>query len=149
MSSKKFKTETVQDATVEDMKEAPAQFAAASVDRMEAAFDAAAGAAHGQAQSYDASTAAFKARSTDLQMKLMEFAQANVGAAFAFTRALLGAKEPQTYVKLNQDFTKDRFEVFANQSRELQQLTLALVSETAKPMQEGFSKSVAAFSKAA
>jgi hypothetical protein len=148
MSSKKFKSETVQD-TVEDMKAAPAQFAAASVDRMEQAFDAAAGAAHGQVQSFDASTAAFKARSTDLQMKFMEYAQANVGAAFAFTRALLNVREPQAYVKLNQDFTKDRLEAFTTQSRELQQLTVALVSETAKPVQDGMQKTFAAFSKAA
>ncbi len=100
-------------------------------------------------QSLDASTAAFKARGADLQMKLMEYTQANIGAAFAFTRALLGVKEPTAFVKLNQDFTKDRLDAFTKQSRELQQLTLALVSETAKPVQEGLQKTFAAFNKAA
>ena len=125
------------------------QFAQASVDKFEAAFDKAAEVAHGNVQALDASTSAFKTSAADLQMKVLEIAQANFGAAFGFTRELLKVSEPMAMFKLQQNFMQERMQVLSTQAREIQSLTMALMSETAKPVQEGLSKGFGAFTKAA
>jgi hypothetical protein len=124
-----------------------ADFATTSVDQAQIAFDKAADLAQDNFQTIDAATSAFKSRAIDLQMKSVEIAQANMGAAFAFARQAFSVKDPSSFFQLNQDFARNQAQAFQKQAAELNELTVALAKETFKPMQDGLTKSFGAYSK--
>ena len=129
MSNKKSKPDlTAETAEPKTAAAGEAQFAQASVDQFEAAFDKAAEVAHGNVQVLDASASAFKTSAADLQMKVLEIAQANVGAAFGFTRELFKVTEPMAFFKLHQEFVQaeETPEVIFNNSKDKRNKSVAL-----------------------
>ncbi|MBI2718442.1 MAG: phasin family protein [Rhizobiales bacterium] len=142
MSNKKVK--------VEVNTEIPAEvtaFAHKSMDQAQAAFDKASEFAHSNVQLFDAAASAYKSRFADLQLKAMEITQANVLAGFAFARKLFAVKEPTEFFTLQQEFAREQAQVLQRQVSELNELSVALAKETVKPVQDGFSKSFADFTK--
>ncbi|NJM29192.1 MAG: hypothetical protein HC855_02845 [Rhizobiales bacterium] len=145
MSQKKFKPEG--QVGGEEALENAANIARRSVDQAQAAFEKASEVAHENVQVLDAAAVAYKTRFADLQMKAMENTQANMGAAFEFTRKLFAVKEPAAAFQLQQDFARDQFALFQKQFTEINNLSLALAKDTMKPVQENFAKGFAGFSK--
>jgi phasin len=142
MSSKKVKTEM----NTELPKEMTA-VAQKTVDQAQAAFEKVSEIAHGNVQLFDAAANATKNRFNDLQLKAIEFVQANINAGFGFTRKLLAVKEPGEVFTLQQSFLKEQAEAMQKQAAELNELTVALAKEAVKPLQDGMSKSLNDFNK--
>lgn len=140
--SKKLKVVSTTEVTPE-----VADFARKSVDQAQAAFDKASDIAHSNIQNLDAVAGAFKARSTDIQLKAMEIAQINMNSAFTFMRKALSAKNPTDFFSLSQDYLSDQAAAFSRQTKEMSELSMLLATETAKPVQDGFMKSFTNLSK--
>jgi hypothetical protein len=122
-------------------------FAQQSVDRAQAAFEQVSDAVHGNVQVFDAAASAFKSCATELQMKAIEIAQANVNAVFAFTRKAFAAKDVNELVSLNQDFVRDQAQTLTRQAGEINALSLQLAKETVKPWQDSMTKSFGDYTK--
>jgi len=122
-------------------------FARQSVDQAQAAFDKASDIAHSNIQNFDAVAGAFKARSTDIQMKAMEIAQINMNSAFTYVRKAFSVKDPSEFFALNQDFLTDVMSVYSRQTKEMGELSMLLATETVKPLQDGVMKSFGALTK--
>ncbi len=143
--SKKLKVvETTTEATGE-----VADFARKSVDQAQAAFDKASDIAHSNLQNFDAIAGAFKARSTDIQLKAMEIAQINMNSAFTFVRKAFSVRDPSELFSLGHSYLNDQMAVFTHQAKEMSELSMLLATETAKPVHEGLMKSFTSFSKTA
>jgi hypothetical protein len=117
------------------------EFAQKSVDQAQAAFDKASDLAHTNMQYVDAVAGAFKARTTDIQLKAMEIAQINMNSAFTYMRKAFAVTDPTEFVTLNQDFARDQFAAYTRQVNELGELSVLLAQETVKPVQESVLKS--------
>ena len=124
-----------------------AAMAQKTVDQAQAAFEKAGEIAHGNVQLFDAAANAYKNRFNDLQLKAIEFTQANLNASFTFARKLFAVKEPAGYLSLQQDFAREQAEAMRNQVTEINQLTVALAKEAVKPVQDTLTKSFTGFSK--
>lgn len=138
-------------AKVEMNTEIPADvsaFAQKTVDQAQQAFDKANEFAHSNVQLFDQAATACKARFADLQMKAMEFTQANVNAGFALARKLISTKDPAEFFAAQQDFAREQTQALQRQFAEFNTLSVALAKETAKPVQDSFSKSFGEFGKA-
>jgi phasin len=142
MSSKKAKTEMNTEIPAE-----MASLAQKSVDQAQAAFEKASEVAHSNVQMFDAAANAYKNRFTDIQLKAMEFAQANVNASFAFARKLFATTQPVEAFSLQQTFMKDQAESLQRQATELGELSAGLAKEAMKPLQDTMSKSFADITK--
>lgn len=142
MSSKKAKPEMTT-----EVQNDVAAMAQKTVDQAQAAFEKAGEIAHSNVQLFDAATNACKNRFNDIQLKAIEFTQANINASFAFTRKLFAVKEPAGYFTLQQDFAREQAEALQRQAAELNQLAVAFAKEAVKPVQESVTKSFTDFSK--
>jgi hypothetical protein len=130
-----------------ELPERAAGFAQQSVDRAQAAFEQVSDAVHSNVQVFDAATSAFKACATELQMKAIEIAQANVNAAFAFARKAFAATDVGELVSLNQDFVRDQAQTLTRQAGEINALSLQLAKDTVKPWQDSMTKSFGDYAK--
>ena len=146
MSSKKAKPEMSTELPHNVSADVTAM-AQKSVDQAQAAFEKASEIAHSNVQLFDAAANATKNRFNDLQLKAIEFTQANLNASFAFTRKLFAVKEPMEVFSLQQAFLKEQAEAAQRQAAELNELTVALAKEAVKPMQDTMGKSFTDFSK--
>lgn len=138
--------EFVEDAAVQAQAAfgSTSDFAQDTIDQAQTAFDKASDIAQDNFQTVDAATVAFKASATDLQMKSVEIAQANMAAMFAFARKVFAVKDPSAFFQLNQDFARDQAQAFQKQAAEMNELAMALAKETLKPVQDGFAKAFVA-----
>jgi phasin len=142
MSSKKAKTEMNTEIPAE-----MATLAQKSVDQAQAAFEKVSEVAHSNVQMFDAAANAYKNRFTDIQLKSMEFAQANVNSGFSFARKLFAVKDPSEAFTLQQAFMKEQAEALQRQATELNELTVTLAKEAIKPVQESVTKSFSGLGK--
>jgi hypothetical protein len=142
MSSKKIKLDVDTDVT-----KVAADIATKSFDQAEAVFNKAGEVAHENVQAFDAAASAFKSRAADLQLKAMEIAQSNVNNAFAFARQAVAVQAPTDLFALNQRFVKNQMDVYSKQLSEMNELFVLLAKETAKPVQEGMTRTWGSFGK--
>lgn len=82
---------------------------------------------------------------TEMNLKLIDQAQANTDRVFAFAKEVAGVKTVSEAVELQTKFVREQFEAFASQARELQETATKLASETSGPMKEAWEKSVNKF----
>jgi phasin len=78
--------------------------------------------------------------------KVMEFAQTNSEAAFAFAQSLSGIKSPSDFITLSTEHSRKQIETLAEQSRELAALVQKISLASTEPLKTGVTK---AFSQAA
>jgi hypothetical protein len=130
-----------------EMPKSANEFAQKSVANVEAVIENAAGVAHETVQIADAAASAFKSRAADLQLKAIENFQANMSAAFAHTRKVFETRDPAEFIKLQQNFAKERMEAFASQTAELNALAVAMARETLKPAQDTVLRGFSSFTK--
>ena len=142
MSSKKAKPEMTNEIQTD-----VAAMAQKTVDQAQAAFEKAGEIAHSNVQLFDAAANVCKNRFNDIQLKAIEFTQANLNASFGFARKLFAVTEPAGYFSLQQDFAREQAEVLQRQATELNQLAVAFAKDAVKPVQESLTKSFTDFSK--
>ena len=82
---------------------------------------------------------------TEMNMKLIDQAQANTDRVFAFAKEVAGVKSVSEAVELQTKFVREQFEAFASQAREMQETATKLAAETSGPMKEAWEKSVNKF----
>ncbi|MEM8551058.1 MAG: phasin family protein [Pseudomonadota bacterium] len=82
---------------------------------------------------------------TEMNLKLIDQAQANTDRVFAFAKEVAGVKTVSEAVELQTKFVREQFEAFASQAREMQETATKLAAETSGPMKEAWEKSVNKF----
>jgi len=82
---------------------------------------------------------------TEMNLRLIDQAQANTERVFAFAKEVAGAKTVSEAVELQTKFAREQFEAFASQARDMQETATKLASETTGPMKEAWEKSVNKF----
>ncbi len=142
MSAKKSKTYTAAEVQTEAQ-----DFVQKSVDQAQVAYEKASAASHDGAQVLESLASAYKVGAVDFQNKAMEFTKANMEQAFDFSRKLFATREFGDIISLQQSFLKNQSEAFKTQATELGEIALRVSTETAKPLQESFSKSLNGFTK--
>ncbi len=76
----------------------------------------------------------------DYNTKLIEFAQANVEAAFAFAQKLPDVKSPSDFIEISTDHSRKQFETLTEQTKELAALAQKLSLATIEPLKMGVTK---------
>lgn len=78
-------------------------------------------------------------RAQDYNVKVMEFAQKNTEAAFAFARELSGVKSPAEFLELSTSHSRKQFETLTEQARELATLAQKAAMATAERVEKDLS----------
>jgi phasin len=76
----------------------------------------------------------------DYNTKLIEFANANTEAAFAFAQRLFGVNSPLEFIGLSTEHSKKYFERLTEQAKELAALAQKVTLETAASLKTGATK---------
>ncbi len=92
-------------------------FAEKSVEQARKAFEGFSGAAHKAMASLDSAPLPIPGK--DVGVKALDYAEANVKAAFDLAQKLVHAKDVQEVLSLQSDFLKSQFDAFQEQTREL------------------------------
>jgi phasin len=82
----------------------------------------------------------------DYNAKLVEFANANTEAAFAFAQKLFGLKSPSEFLELSTEYSRKQFERLSEQTKELTELAQKVTLATTASLKAGAAK---AFSQSA
>lgn len=82
---------------------------------------------------------------TEMNLKLIDQAQANTDRVFAFAKEVAGAKTVSEAVELQTKFVREQFEAFASQAREMQETASKLATETTGPMKDAWEKATNKF----
>jgi hypothetical protein len=72
--------------------------------------------------------------------KVIEFANANTEAAFAFAQKLSGVKSPTEFIELSTDHSRKQFETLTEQTKELAALAQNVTLAAAEPLKTGVTK---------
>jgi phasin len=76
----------------------------------------------------------------DYNTKVIEFANANTEAAFAFAQKLFGVKSPTDFIALSTEHSRKQFETLTEQTKELAALAQKVTLATAEPLKMGVTK---------
>jgi phasin len=76
----------------------------------------------------------------DYNAKVMEFANANTEATFAFAQKLSGVKSPSDFIELSTDHSRKQFETLTEQTKELAALAQKVALASAEPLKTGVNK---------
>lgn len=82
---------------------------------------------------------------TEMNLKLIDQAQANTDRVFAFAKEAAGVKTVSEAVELQTKFVREQFEAFAHQARELQETATKLAGETTGPMKDAWERATNKF----
>ena len=82
----------------------------------------------------------------DYNAKVIEFANANTEAAFAFAQKLSGVKSPSDFIELSTDHSRKQIDTLTQQTKELAALAQKVTLATVEPLKTGVTK---AFGQAA
>jgi phasin len=76
----------------------------------------------------------------DFSAKLLDMAQANMNAAFEFSRKLSRVQSPSEFIELSTAHASKQWEVLTDQTRQLTAMVQKATTEAAQPLQAGISK---------
>jgi phasin len=79
---------------------------------------------------------------TGYNLKLIEIARANAGAAFDYAHELLGVKSPSEFIALSTAQMRKQFDIASAQNKELFALAQQVATEAAEPIKTGVSKAL-------
>ncbi|MEM6846728.1 MAG: phasin family protein [Pseudomonadota bacterium] len=82
---------------------------------------------------------------TEMNLKLIDQAQANTDRVFAFAKEVAGVKTVSEAVELQTKFAREQFEAFASQAKEIQDTASKLAAETTGPMKDAFERATSKF----
>jgi phasin len=78
----------------------------------------------------------------DYNNKVIEFAHANINAAFDFVQKMSGMKSPSAFVELWTEHVRKQVETLTEQTKELAALAQKVTLATAEPLKRGVQESV-------
>ena len=78
----------------------------------------------------------------DYNTKLIEFAQTNIEAAFAFAQKLSDVKSPSDFIELSTDHSRKQFETLTEQTKELAALAQKIALTSVEPLKMGVTKTL-------
>jgi phasin len=76
----------------------------------------------------------------DYNTKFIEFARANIEAAFEFVQKLSRVKSPSEFFELSTIHSREQFETLGGQAKELTALAQKITLATAEPLKTGANK---------
>jgi phasin len=76
----------------------------------------------------------------DYGLKLIETARQNTNATFDYVAELVAAKSPSEVVELSATHARKQFESFTSQLQDLTGLAQKVMTETAEPLKDGFTR---------
>jgi phasin len=76
----------------------------------------------------------------DYNAMVIEFANANTEAAFAFAQKLSGVKSPSDFIELSTDHSRKQFETLTEQTKELAALAQKVTLARPEPFKTGVTK---------
>ena len=76
----------------------------------------------------------------DYNAKVIEFANANTEAAFAFAQKLVSMKSPSEFFELSTNHSRKQFETLTEQTKELAALAQKVTLATVEPLKTGATK---------
>lgn len=82
---------------------------------------------------------------TEMNLKLIDQAQANTDRVFAYAKEVAGVKTASEAVELQSKFVREQFEAFASQAREMQETASKLAAETTGPMKDAWERATNKF----
>lgn len=82
---------------------------------------------------------------TEMNLRLIDQAQANTDRVFAFAKEVAAAKTVSEAVELQSKFAREQFEAFASQAREMQASAQKMAAETTGPMKDAWDKATNKF----
>jgi phasin len=82
----------------------------------------------------------------DYNAKVIEFANANTEAVFAFAQKLFGVKSPSDFIEMSTEHSRRQIETLTEQTKELAALAQKVTLASAEPLKTGVTK---AFGQAA
>jgi phasin len=97
------------------------KFAEQSVQQAKKAFDDLMGATQRAVSAFEGHAATAHTNAVELQRKVVTYSERNVAASLEFAQNLLRAKDPETVLKLHQDYVRSQMEVLGEQARDLAQ----------------------------
>ncbi len=121
------------------------EFVTESLETAKSAFAPDSAAAKEGMEAMNKSASVYQTRFADLQLKGVEYAEANTKAAFAFFREAVATKSPDAFFSLQQAFLKSQSEVLVRQFQDINTLALSVVRDAAAPVQDSMSKAFSAF----
>lgn len=140
-TAKTVKTNTTPTEMMEKLPETITEVTEKSAEQAKAAFDKANNMANENVKVFDEAATAWKEGATTFQAKAFEIAQANMNAQFEFTRKLFAAKDARQAYDIHEAFLREQIKTFANQAKDLSDLSIALSEKISKPVQDGVLKS--------
>ncbi len=81
----------------------------------------------------------------DMNLKMIDHAQANTDRAFAFAKEMMSVKSMSEAIELQTKFAREQFEHMANQAKEMQEAATQIASESSTPMREAFERTTEKF----
>jgi phasin len=105
-----------------------------SVGQAKKAFDDMMAASQKAVQKVEGSAATVQAGATDMNKKILSYAEENVAAAFAFAQNLARAKTFQDVVTLQNDFLKAQMAALGEQTRVLSDTAAKAATDAANAM---------------
>jgi phasin len=76
----------------------------------------------------------------DYNAKVIEFANANTEAAFAFAQKLFGVKSPSDFIEMSTEHSRKQIETLTAQTTELAALAQKVTLASAEPLKTGVTK---------
>jgi phasin len=76
----------------------------------------------------------------DYNAKVIEFANANTEATFAFAQKLSGVKSPSDFIELSTDHSRKQIDTLTQQTKELAALAQKVTLATVEPLKTGVTK---------
>lgn len=81
----------------------------------------------------------------DMNLKMIDHAQANTDRAFAFMKEMMGVKSMSEAIELQTKFAREQFEHMASQAKDMQEAATQIASESSGPMREAFERTTEKF----
>jgi phasin len=77
----------------------------------------------------------------EMNLKLIDQAQANTDRAFAFAKELVSAKSFSDAIELQNRFAREQYESFSTQAKDFQAMSKQIANETTQPIKEVWQRS--------
>jgi hypothetical protein len=77
----------------------------------------------------------------EMNLKLIDQAQANTDRAFAFAKELVSAKSFSDAIELQNRFAREQYESFSTQAKDFQAMSTQIANETTQPIKEVWQRS--------
>ena len=129
------------DASEFELPEMVRDMAEKSVTQAKEAYDNVKNAAEEATDMMEDTYEATRKGLVEMNLKLIDQAQANTDRAFAFAKELVSAKSFSDAIELQNRFAREQYESFSTQAKDFQAMSTQIANETAQPIKEVWQRS--------